>query len=116
MSKATWDTKKAKGMWQAGFSDTDIAKEVGTTAASVSYYRRKYWVDNPPREGVLPDGAEERDTNESAELDPETERAGSDGLVCDEGAEKRDDRPLPEHRTGARGREMNRSKRKNRKG
>lgn len=50
MSKATWDTQKAKGMWQAGFTDKDIAQEVGTTAASISYYRRKHWVEDPPPE------------------------------------------------------------------
>lgn len=49
MNKAAWDTQKAKGMWQAGFSDKDIAAEVGTTAASISYYRRKHWVEDPPR-------------------------------------------------------------------
>lgn len=49
MSKATWDTRKAQSMWLAGYSDKDIAQEVGTTAASVSYYRRKHWVDDTPR-------------------------------------------------------------------
>lgn len=107
MSKATWDTQKAKGMWQAGFTDKDIAAEVGTTAASVSYYRRKHWVEDPPRKGALPDAAEECESDEGAEPDPGEERHGQVVLVRDEGPEEQVDYPQQNHRGSEVNREVN---------
>lgn len=108
MSKASWDTRKAQSMWEAGYSDKDIAQEVGTTVASISYYRRKHWVDNAPPKGEWPDGTEEYDTNEAAEPDTGKERIECPELVCDEGSEMCDDRSEPEHRRGSEGKQMNR--------
>lgn len=98
MSKATWDTQKAKGMWQAGFTDKDIAQEVGTTAASISYYRRKHWVEDPPLKGALPDAAEECEPDEGAEPDPGIQRDEQPDLVRDEGFEEEADRSQPDLR------------------
>lgn len=47
-SRAMFDTKRAYSLWLEGMSYSRIAKEVGTTAGSISYYARKHWVKDPP--------------------------------------------------------------------
>lgn len=39
----SWDKAAAFEMWKAGKSDKEIGDALGVTAATVSYYRKKYW-------------------------------------------------------------------------
>lgn len=38
-----WDRRAGKAMWAAGRSDADIAKAMGVTQGTISYYRRRHW-------------------------------------------------------------------------
>lgn len=38
-----WDRRAGKAMWAAGRSDADIAKAMGVTQGTISYFRRRHW-------------------------------------------------------------------------
>lgn len=41
MKERSWDTEKARTLYEQGLSDRKIAMEVGTTAGAVGFWRRK---------------------------------------------------------------------------
>ena len=38
-----WDKQAGKAMWAQGHGDADIAKAMGVTQGTISYYRRRHW-------------------------------------------------------------------------
>ena len=46
-----WDKKAGKRMWEDGHGDADIAKAMGVTQGTISYFRRKHW--EPERDAAL---------------------------------------------------------------
>ena len=38
-----WDKQAGKNMWEAGRGDAEIAKAMGVTQGTISYFRRKHW-------------------------------------------------------------------------
>lgn len=51
-----WDKKAGKRMWEAGRGDADIAKAMGVTQGTISYFRRKHW--EPERDAAAAAEAE----------------------------------------------------------
>ena len=46
----SWNKTAGYEMWKAGKSDKEIGDALGVTAATVSYYRKKYWEEPVPVE------------------------------------------------------------------
>lgn len=52
-----WNKQAGKAMWAAGRGDAEIAKAMGVTQGTISYYRRRHWereCDAAPAEEQLP--------------------------------------------------------------
>ena len=41
--RLTWDADRGRQLWEQGYTDTRIAKEVGTSTGNITSYRRRKW-------------------------------------------------------------------------
>lgn len=48
-----WNKTAGKSMWEAGHGDAEIAKAMGVTQGTISYFRRKHW--EPERDAAAAD-------------------------------------------------------------
>ncbi len=88
MRKRTWDTEKARAMYDEGLSDKKIAEALGTTIHSIGFWRRALYLP-PNRDEKQAEKTPERAAAPQAEIEHaldlvRTERRRQDSLWGDQ--------------------------------
>lgn len=73
-----WNKTAGKSMWEAGHGDAEIAKAMGVTQGTISYFRRKHW--EPERDAAAADDPIIEDL--AAENEPIHEDIPAEEPVC----------------------------------
>ena len=80
-----WDRRAGKAMWAAGRSDADIAKAMGVTQGTISYFRRRHWEreceEAPVEEQQAPVAVEKPPVADIPDSEPDT-MAKAEATVC----------------------------------
>lgn len=64
-----WNKQAGKAMWAAGRGDAEIAKAMGVTQATISYFRRKHW---EPERDAAPAEEQQPPVEEVPAIEPDT--------------------------------------------
>lgn len=71
MKKRTWDTEKARALYEQGLSDGKIAAEVGTTGGAVAFWQRRLKLPANPEPRAAPEAPPPKESPPEAPPLPE---------------------------------------------